>query len=113
MTVKLGRRLGIKDTMLGILESHDQPKTHTDKPYALNVSVADTNQASPILNIRRRMYRIGNMSQLTTSFIDWIQRSNWTPKQLDALNAALDALEDIEAGRYRVNDDTPNVDNGA
>lgn len=40
------------------------------------------------------------MSELTTNFIDWIQRSQWTAEQLDALNAALDALEDIEAGRY-------------
>lgn len=44
------------------------------------------------------------MSELTTSFIDWIQRSAWNPDQLDALNAAVDALEDIEAGRY-----VPNV----
>lgn len=44
------------------------------------------------------------MTDLTTLFIDWIQRSEWTTDQLDALNAAIDALEDIEAGRY-----VPNV----
>lgn len=81
--------------------------------HTWNVSHTDTNQASPILNIPKRTTRIRNMSQLTTAFIDWIQRSTWTPKQLDALNAALDALEDIEAGRYQINTDTTHLDNGA
>lgn len=53
------------------------------------------------------------MSHLTTQFIDWIQRSTWTPKQLDALNAALDALEDIEAGRYHPKDTIETLDKDA